>query len=246
MSNTVEKTQICNACGQEKVLSLFPKWRLKCKACKSAENSARLKERYATDEKFIETTKQRATNWQRENAERSNEYHRRRHAAKVAAGDREYLTKQAEASAKYNRSEKGRAANAARMKRYEDSGRAKENRDARRLKPESRTSQVLAGARNRAVKKDIECNITFDDVYPAIVAGFCPKTGLPFDLTPHGKLRRNPLAPSPDQIDPGKGYIRGNVQIVCDWYNNAKQSLSDAEMLAFCQAVVDTATRSGV
>jgi hypothetical protein len=86
MSNSEEKTQICVACGQRKVLSLFLKWRLKCKACKSAENSARLKERYKNDPKFVKATKQRAADWQRKNAERSNEYHRRRHAAKVADG----------------------------------------------------------------------------------------------------------------------------------------------------------------
>ena len=151
MSNSREKTQICVTCGQKKVLSLFPKWRLKCKACKSAENSARLKERYKNDPKFVEATKQRAADWQRENAEKSNEYHRRRHAAKITTGDREYFTKQAERSARYNRSEKGRAINAARVKQYEKSGRSKAWRSARRQKPESRTSQLIAGAKNRAL-----------------------------------------------------------------------------------------------
>lgn len=246
MSNLGEKTQVCGTCGQEKALSLFPKWRLKCRVCTSAANSARLKERYASDPKFIEATKQRAAEWQRTNAERSNEYHRRRHAKKVAEGDKDYLLKSSEATKRYYRSEKGKATAAAREERYAASGQDKAWRDARRLKPESRASEVLAGARNRAVKKNVECNITFDDVYPTIAAGRCPKTGLAFDLSPHGKLRRNPLAPSPDQIDAGKGYVRGNVQIVCNWYNLAKQDLSEAEMLAFCRAVVDNAPKPDV
>jgi hypothetical protein len=239
MSNSDSETQICSACGQEKVLSLFPKWRLKCKACKSAENSARLKERYKSDPKFVEATKQRAADWQRENAEKSNEYHRRRHAAKVAAGDREYLLKSSEATKRYYRSEKGKAAAAAREARYVASGQDKAWRNARRQKPESRASELLAGARSRALKTDIECNLTFDDVYPAIAAGRCQKTGVLFDLTPHPGLRRHPLAPSIDRIDSAKGYTRDNIQIVCGWYNMAKQDLSEAEMLDFCRRVVD-------
>ena len=239
MSNTGEKTQICSACGKTKPLSLFPRWRLKCKACKSAENSARLKERYATDPKFIRRTKERASAWQKENAERTNEYHRRRHEKKVIAGDREYLTKQSEASARYNKSKKGQLANAARMKQYIASGQDKAWRKARYARPESRATVLLHGARNRAAKTGIECNITFDDVYPMIIAGTCPKTGFVFDLSPHADLRRHPLAPSIDRINSSKGYVRGNVQIVCNWYNLAKHELVETEMLAFCRAVVD-------
>ena len=229
-----------------KSISLFPKWRLKCKACKSAENGARLKERYANDPKMAEATKQRAAEWQRENAERSNEYHRRRHEKKIAGGDAAYVAKMSAAQRRYRDSDKGKATIAARGSKYVESGQDKAWRKARAARPESRASQILAGARNRAVKKNIECNLTFDDVYPAIVAGRCPKTGLAFDLTPHEKLRRNPLAPSPDQINPGRGYVRGNVQVVCDWYNNAKQQLTDAKMLAFCRAVVDNAPKPDV
>ncbi len=246
MSNSSAETQVCHTCGETKSLSLFPKWRLKCKACKSAENSARLKERYAIDPKFIARTKARAATWQKENSERSNEYHRRRHEKKVMVGDREYLTKQAQASARYNRSEKGKAANAARIKEYEKSGQDKAWRAARYARPESRAAALVHGARNRAAKADTECNITFDDVYPAVLAGTCPKTGFTFDLNPHVDLRRHPLAPSIDRIDSSKGYVRGNVQIVCNWYNLAKHELPETEMLAFCRAVVDAASKTGV
>jgi hypothetical protein len=246
MSNSDEKTQVCHTCGREKVLSLFPKWRLKCKVCKSAENSARLKERYASDPKFIEATKQRAAEWQRTHTERSNEYHRRRHAKKVEEGDREYLLKSSEATKRYYRSEKGKATTAAREGRYAASGQDKIWRKARYARPDNRASTLVAGARSRATKAGVECDITFDDVYPAVIAGKCPKTGLYFDLSPHANLRRNPLAPSPDRIDSTKGYVRGNVQIVCNWYNLAKQDLSEAELLAFCRAVVDNAPKPDV
>ena len=246
MSNSGEKTQICHTCGAEKSISLFPKWRLKCKACKSAENSARLKERYATDPSFIARTKERAAAWQKENADRANSYQRRRHAAKVAANDREYLLKSSEATKRYYRSEKGRAATAARAERYEASGQDKVWRKARYARPESRASQLVAAAKNRALKTGVDFDITFDDVYPSVLSGLCPKTGLHFDLAPHAALRRHPLAPSIDRIDSSKGYVRGNVQIVCNWYNLAKHELSETEVLAFCRAVVDTASKKDV
>jgi hypothetical protein len=246
MSNSVEETQVCSTCNQEKSLSLFPKWKLKCKACKSAENSARLKERYATDPNFKARTKQRSANWQSKNSERANEYQRRRHAAKVAKGDREYLTAQSRASAKYNASEKGKASQAAATARYRETGQDKAWRAARYATVQGRAGMLLHGARNRAVKENREFDLIFDDIYVLVAAGTCPRTGFLFDLAPHPELRRHPFAPSIDRIDSTKGYIRGNVQIVCNWYNLAKHELPEAEMLAFCQAVVDTAAKKVV
>lgn len=246
MSKSGAETRTCRTCGHEKPLALFPKWRAQCKACKSAENGARLKERYATDPTFAERTKERAAAWQQENAERSNAYHRRRHAAKMAAGDERYESTMSAAQRRYRGSEKGKAAIAARMQQYEENGQAKAWRAARFAKPESRASAILHGARNRALKMNVEFNLIFDDVYPAVAAGVCPRTGVVFDLSPHPDLRRNPRAPSIDRIDSAKGYVRGNVQIVCNWYNLAKHELPEAEMLDFCRRVVDNATKPDV
>lgn len=240
MSNSAEGAQVCSACGREKVLSLFPKWRLKCKACKSAENSARLKERYATDKKFVKATKQRAADWQRENAEKSNEYHRRRHAAKVAAGDRDYLLKSSEATKRYYRSKKGKAATAAREARYVASGQDKVWRNARRQKPESRTAQMLSHTRTRALKADFEFALTFDDIYPVVARGVCQVTGTVFDLAAHSKHRTNPFAPSIDRIDSSKGYVANNVRVVCWWLNCACGVWGLEAIIPGMRAIVDT------
>jgi hypothetical protein len=234
-----DETQICNTCHTEKPLSMFPKWRLKCRACKSAENGARLKERYASDPEFAAAAKKRSAAWQSKNAERANEYQRRRHAVKVAAGDKKYLTKQAEISARYNKSKKGKDTNAKRMRRYEESGQAKKWRDARRTKPESRTSQLLTSTRNRARKYDIKFTLLYDDVYPFVVAGKCQKTGLLFNLTAHANYRVHPFAPSLDRIDPKKGYVKGNVQIVVWAYNSARNQWGDDVLLTLARAIVD-------
>ena len=56
----------------------------------------------------------------------------------------------------------------------------------------------------------------------------CEKTGEPFDVAmQEGEgAGRFHLAPSPDQIRPGGGYVRGNVQWVCWWVNRAKAQMS--------------------
>lgn len=105
----------------------------------------------------------------------------------------------------------------------------------RRLTNIGRARQLISSARMR----DRTCNLLLADVLPSIEAGTCPRTGFKFDLSPHADHRRNPLSPSIDRINGTKGYIKGNIQVVCSWYNIAKNEYTDAQLLTFCQAVVD-------
>lgn len=41
-----------------------------------------------------------------------------------------------------------------------------------------------------------------------------------------------------DRIDSDVGYVRGNVQFVCDIVNRMKQDLSQAELLIWCCRVL--------
>lgn len=234
-----EETKLCHTCGTVKPLAMFPKWRMKCRACKSAENAARLRERYISDPKFAASVQKRTARWQAQNAEKSNEYHRRRHAAKIAKGDEQYIAKISAAQQRYRDTKKGKATTSARMKRYEETGQMKAWRDARRTKPESRTSQIVAGARNRAVKLNIPCDISYDDVYGAVANGRCQKTGIAFDLAPHPDHRVHPLAPSIDRISPKKGYVKGNIQVVVWAYNSARNQWGDDVLLTLARAIVD-------
>ena len=94
--------------------------------------------------------------------------------------------------------------------------------------------------------RDRKCNLMLADVLPLVEIGHCPRTGFKFDLDPHETHHRNPLSPSIDRIDGTKGYVKGNIQIVCSWYNIAKNEYSDAQLLVFCQAVVDASRKTGV
>ena len=234
-----EETKLCHTCKEIKPLSMFPKWRMKCRACKSAENAARLKERYANDPKFAASVQKRAAKWQVENAKKSNEYHRRRHAKKMAEGDSTYIAKMDASQRRYRESKKGKAAINARMKHYEETGQMKAWHEARRTKPESRASQLLASVRSRAVKYGIKFELLFDDVYSALAIGKCQKTGMKFDLAPHPNYRVHPFAPSIDRINPKKGYVKGNVQIVIWAYNAARNQWGDDVLLTLARAIVD-------
>lgn len=110
------------------------------------------------------------------------------------------------------------------------------------LTPAGRARLLLTSARMR----DRECNLLLADVLPIIEDGTCFRTGFKFDLESHATHHRNPFSPSLDRIDGTKGYVKGNIQVVCSWYNIAKNEYTDAQMLTFCRAVVDAADKSGV
>jgi hypothetical protein len=76
---------------------------------------------------------------------------------------------------------------------------------------------------------ELKVAITFEDIENLLVAckGKCQITGCDLDFAWDGK--RNPYAPSIDQILPGKGYTRKNIQVVALWYNRMKSTLTDKE-----------------
>lgn len=44
-----------------------------------------------------------------------------------------------------------------------------------------------------------------------------------------------------DRIDSSIGYVRGNVQFVCDVANRMKQDLSQEELLVWCKKILEVA-----
>jgi len=44
-----------------------------------------------------------------------------------------------------------------------------------------------------------------------------------------------------DRIDSSIGYVRGNVQFVCDVVNRMKQDLPQKELLMWCKRILGTA-----
>ena len=74
------------------------------------------------------------------------------------------------------------------------------------------------------------------DIQAILEIGVCEVSGLPFDLR-RGLGRRSPFSPSLDRIDPKKGYVKGNVQVVVWCYNAARGDWGDEVLNTLVQAL---------
>lgn len=88
---------------------------------------------------------------------------------------------------------------------------------------------LLTSAKMRARKNDIEFNIDLSDV---VIPEFCPVLGIPIfcSTTPKVIKRNMPNSPSLDRIDPKRGYVKGNVQVI-SWRANDLKSDGTADEL---------------
>ena len=94
-------------------------------------------------------------------------------------------------------------------------------------------------AMHRAKDKGVEFTISIGDirdVYPA--DGLCPVFG--FEMV-HGECEEHGRnnSPSIDRIDPNKGYVKGNIQIISNLANSMKQNATPEQMMQFAQWVIN-------
>lgn len=98
-------------------------------------------------------------------------------------------------------------------------------------------ARILRNSRCNARKNGVEHNIKVADISLPVI---CKYLGIRIDyrsVSERGNLR-SWRAPSIDRIDPTKGYIPGNVQIISDLANRMKQNATIPQMLAFAQGVL--------
>lgn len=103
--------------------------------------------------------------------------------------------------------------------------RAEYNRLYRRLYP---ARLLLTSAKQRAKELKVPFSITEDDV---VIPELCPVLGEPMVI-------KTPMAPSIDRIDPKKGYVKGNVQVMSRLANSMKSNASPEQMLKFAEWVL--------
>lgn len=80
----------------------------------------------------------------------------------------------------------------------------------------------------RAEKRAAQLKIDFSLTAPPPIPERCPVLGL--RLTPGG--RRSNTSPSLDRLDPGRGYVDGNVRVISDRANRLKGDRTLAELQA--------------
>lgn len=95
------------------------------------------------------------------------------------------------------------------------------------------------GARDRSKRDGIDFSLTLDDINDLWVAqdGTCALSGI--KMTYELQNGRTPTNVSIDKIDHTKGYVTGNVQLVCMACNQIKSDLSEEDMYQFCKKIVE-------
>lgn len=95
------------------------------------------------------------------------------------------------------------------------------------MKIRNTASKLLSDAKYRAKQKGIEFDIELSDI---IIPPVCPILLVP--LIPN-KIKCGPNSPSLDRIDPNKGYVKGNIQVISHKANSMKQNASDIDLVLF-------------
>lgn len=88
-------------------------------------------------------------------------------------------------------------------------------------------------AKRRAAREGIEFNIDKEDV---IIPTYCPYLGI--ELTRTWGKGQLPSNASIDKMDPTKGYIKGNIQIISRQANTMKSNSTKEELLTFAKNVL--------
>lgn len=101
---------------------------------------------------------------------------------------------------------------------------------AKEWRKDNYRTNLITAARGRARRRGIEFTITAKDIYwptrcPVFLFALDYSSG-----TKNGKPRPN--SPSLDRIDPGKGYVIGNVQIISFRANGIKNNATPEELRA--------------
>lgn len=95
-------------------------------------------------------------------------------------------------------------------------------------------ARLLAAIKSRCKKYNIPFNLTIDDI---VIPEVCPKTGI--KLVVHTERGKYIDTPSIDRIIPSLGYTKGNIQIVCYWYNVAKFTWEEELFIKMCKKITE-------
>lgn len=91
---------------------------------------------------------------------------------------------------------------------------------------------LLNACEVRAKKKGLDFNITIEDI---VIPAICPRLKIPL-FSRSGKSGGGPNSPSVDRVDPSKGYIKGNVQVISWRANELKSNATVEEILLLAES----------
>lgn len=118
--------------------------------------------------------------------------------------------------------------------RATEEGRIASNEASRRSSAKRKAEDPVAWML-RIARREPECDLTREDLEPLLVPMECAWSGLPLRLDP--TRTRDPLSPSLERIDNTLGHVRGNVAIVAQFIQYARNAYPLEEFLAVLDAL---------
>lgn len=106
---------------------------------------------------------------------------------------------------------------------------SRESYHRRKNDPKNIKSFLLKNARGRAAKKNLEFNLTKDDIF---LPDVCPIMNKPFDRD------SRKYGYSLDRIDPTQGYTKDNIWVISQIANAMKWDSNPEERIAFARWVL--------
>ena len=95
-------------------------------------------------------------------------------------------------------------------------------------------SRLLWNAKRRAKLNNLDFNITIDDIE---VPELCPYLGIKLiSSSPRGASRE--AVASLDRIDPSKGYVKGNIEVISHLANTMKNNATEQQLVTFARSVL--------
>ena len=92
--------------------------------------------------------------------------------------------------------------------------------------------------RSRAREKNLEFNLTLHELTKLFPNDMiCPVMGIKMEF---GDITGRNTSPSIDRVDPSKGYISGNLQVMCKLANSMKQNATNEELIKFANWITKT------
>jgi hypothetical protein len=122
--------------------------------------------------------------------------------------------------------------------RERDKGLRQSRRIQHRSEHSCNAAQMFWRIKDRAKRNGTDFNVTLEYVRDLCQVEVCAVTGIPFDYSETHHMWR-PFAPSIDRIDCTKGYIKGNIRIVCVMVNLAINQFGEDAFMRMCIAAAN-------
>lgn len=155
---------------------------------------------------------------------------------KLYFSEEERKTAKAKNAKNYYSSEKGKLSKTLYDKKYRSENRDK-IREYQRKRRKSKTGYLDRFAESVKIRTP-DTDVT-REYLELIFSDSCAITKVPFQYEKSYEAYHNALAPSIDQINPGKGYYVGNIQIVLNCINRMKNDMPNTEFLKLWEALTD-------